>query len=498
MSKRPASSHSNLDESPGPTVRKRNMFRVIRPPSPASGAAPGEGNLAMKASRLQGKALDRNSNLGVSSRPSSASSSRVVYKSQSQRGRGSPLERESQLSRVEYMDQLPSAELLGQWMEHRWDNDLHQFVCRLTESSRFNGFIMAMIFFNTIVLALETSPNFHYYYEMELAIVDQGLLAIYTVEAMLRIYAEPKKYWLNFSNLFDFLLVVVSLCQPVIEMFVKGAGGVMVFRMFRALKALRTLRSVSFSTNLQVLVSALIDTIRRYVVSVIILLVFIMFLFGVVGYYLFGSNKKSKNQDALNDWGTLGRAMLSLFTYVTADGWTSIQENIDNADMTGKWSRLYTIGFICIGHFIMTNVFIGIIIMNISEATETFRQERRKEREKAVRRKKAFMMKRQREDINSMVERQKRGNWSNFYEMVQSYQQSLNHNDYSSVQDMCINPAWIDMFLTSLDQQDKTIQGIMSLHLEILHTFAAMAGEKHKEGKGKDAERQKSAEKKRS
>ncbi|XP_037076171.1 cation channel sperm-associated protein 3-like [Pollicipes pollicipes] len=332
-----------------------------------------------------------------------------------------------------------------------------------------------MIIFNTVVLALETSPSLRYEFELELAIIDQSLLAIYTVEAILRIYAEPKNYWLQFSNLFDFLLVIVSLCQPVIEMFVKGAGGVMVFRMFRALKALRTLRSVSFSTNLQVLVSALIDTIRRYVVSVIILLVFIMFLFGVVGYYLFGSNKFAADQSAREDWGNLGRAMLSLFTYVTADGWTAIQENIDDADMTGKWSRLYTIGFICIGHFIMTNVFIGIIIMNISEATETFRKERRRERELAVRRKKSFMMKRQREDINRMMEKQRRGNWSNFYEMVQSFQESLSHDDYTTVHDMCTNPVWINTFLSSLDQQDYTLENLFFLHFEMMHTLAAMA-----------------------
>ena len=357
----------------------------------------------------------------------------------------------------------------------RWDGELHEFVCTLTESSRFNGFIMLMIIFNTVVLAVETSPTLRYEYEMALAIVDQSLLAIYTVEAILRIYAEPKSYWLQVSNLFDFLLVVVSLCQPLIEMFVKGAGGVMVFRMFRALKALRTLRSVSFSTNLQVLVSALIDTIRRYVVSVIILLVFIMFLFGVVGYYLFGSNKFAENQAAQEDWGTLGRAMLSLFTYVTADGWTAVQENIDDADMTGKWSRLYTIFFICIGHFIMTNVFIGIIIMNISEATETFRQERRRERELAVKRKKAFMMQRQREDINRMMEKQRRGNWSNFYEMVQSFQESLSHDDYTTVQDMCTNPIWIQTLLNTLDRQDQTLENLMNLYFELLHTLAKMS-----------------------
>ncbi|KAF0308769.1 Cation channel sperm-associated protein 3 [Amphibalanus amphitrite] len=425
--------------------------------------APGEGDLTMKSSKLYTRALGRQPSRKLKSK----SSGEVDTPVQTRKLSTLPSNVITVRSSIEKRD--------SSRMMTRWDEDLHKFVCTLTESSRFNGFIMLMIIFNTVVLAVETSPTLRYEYEMALAIVDQSLLAIYTVEAILRIYAEPKNYWLQVSNLFDFLLVVVSLCQPVIEMFVKGAGGVMVFRMFRALKALRTLRSVSFSTNLQVLVSALIDTIRRYVVSVIILLVFIMFLFGVVGYYLFGSNKFAADEAAREDWGTLGRAMLSLFTYVTADGWTAVQDNIDGADMTGKWSRLYTIGFICIGHFIMTNVFIGIIIMNISEATETFRQERRRERELAVRRKKAFMMQRQREDINRMMEKQRRGNWSNFYEMVQSFQESLNHDDYTTVQDMCTNPVWILSLLNTLDLQDQTLENLMNLYFELLHTLAKMS-----------------------
>ena len=60
-------------------------------------------------------------------------------------------------------------------------------------------------------------------------------------------------------------------------------------------------------------------------------------------------------------------------SYVTVDGWTDLQDELDDRNMEG--SRIYTIIFIFLGHFIFTNVFIGVIIMNISEATESYKQE---------------------------------------------------------------------------------------------------------------------------
>lgn len=53
------------------------------------------------------------------------------------------------------------------------------------------------------------------------------------------------------------------------------------------------------------------------------------------------------------------------------EGWTDLQDRLDSLGFA-MGSRIYTILFIFLGHFIFTNVFVGVIIMNISEATETY------------------------------------------------------------------------------------------------------------------------------
>ena len=85
-------------------------------------------------------------------------------------------------------------------------------------------------------------------------------------------------------------------------------------QLFFPVAAARTLRTISFIEGLQVLVTALIDTIRNSVLNVVILLAMLMAFFAVVGYYIFGYDEDTGDKE---NWGSLSTAMLTLFTFVT-------------------------------------------------------------------------------------------------------------------------------------------------------------------------------------
>jgi hypothetical protein len=66
------------------------------------------------------------------------------------------------------------------------------------------------------------------------------------------------------------------------------------------------------------------DTIRKSVVNIVALLLLMMLLFAIMGYYLFtydieiNSVQEQIYADLVREsWGNLGSAMLSLFTFVT-------------------------------------------------------------------------------------------------------------------------------------------------------------------------------------
>ena len=86
--------------------------------------------------------------------------------------------------------------------------------------------------------------------------------------------------------------------------------------------AARTLRTISFIEGLQVLVTALIDTIRNSVLNVVILLAMLMAFFAVVGYYIFGYEEETGDKE---NWGNLSTAMLTLFTFVTVSSIVSLK-----------------------------------------------------------------------------------------------------------------------------------------------------------------------------
>ncbi|XP_002730732.1 cation channel sperm-associated protein 3-like [Saccoglossus kowalevskii] len=345
----------------------------------------------------------------------------------------------------------------------RCDYDFHKFVQIFTESSIFNGFIMTTIMLNAMFMAFETDIDIKANATLLFIIADDIFLGIYTVEFILKIYAEPVRYFYSSYNIFDFIVLIISYFPAIFSGAGGGDSGVDFIRVLRALRALRTLRTVSFIRGLQVLVTALLDTIRKSVLNVVLLLLLLMFLFGIVGYYFFGSSDKEH-------WGGLGPAMLTLFAYVTVDGWTDLQQSLDDKGLTG--SRFYTISFIFLGHFIFTNIFISAIIMNIHDATEDDREEQIRERVMIVHKKKEYMIKKQHDDVKQMLEKQQGSRFSNFHEMMEEFQRTLRHDDYVIMVDLATNLTWLETFITSLDHQDNTIYRLQQLNFEVSKLLA--------------------------
>ena len=104
-------------------------------------------------------------------------------------------------------------------------------------------------------------------------------------------------------------------------------GSVTFLRVLRALRALRALRGISFIRSLQVLVAALRTTVSE-VLNLVLLLALLMYIFGIMGYYFFGSAEYALGTGrSTEDWDSLSSGCMSLFVFVTADGWTDIQES---------------------------------------------------------------------------------------------------------------------------------------------------------------------------
>lgn len=224
---------------------------------------------------------------------------------------------------------------------------LEQFVA----SRAFRSVIIFVILVAGVVAGLETNASLMAQYGALFRVIDQLILAIFIGEALLKMAAHGRKPWRYFSdgwNVFDFLIIVISLI-PV---------GVAFAPVLRVARVLRVLRLVSVLPKLQLLVGALLKSLSA-MGYVSLLLALLFYLYAVAGVQLFGPTDPE-------NFGSLGMALLTLFRVVTLDNWGDIflyqLEHVAAIKVT-----IYFVTFIVFGTMIILNLFIGIIMNSMAE-----------------------------------------------------------------------------------------------------------------------------------
>ena len=67
------------------------------------------------------------------------------------------------------------------------------------------------------------------------------------------------------------------------------------------------------------MVDAFLITLKTNVLDVLVLLLIVIFIFGILGHYLFGTSSNANY--SLKDWGNIGNSFYTLLVLVCADGW---------------------------------------------------------------------------------------------------------------------------------------------------------------------------------
>ena len=99
----------------------------------------------------------------------------------------------------------------------------------------------------------------------------------------------------------------------------------------------------------------------------------ILFVYGMVGWILFAD-------ELPEEWGNIGRAMLTLFVMLTLENWPTYMQE---AMAVHTWAWIYFVSFILVAAFIVLNVLIGIVLNSMEEARELERRQAIRDRHKA-------------------------------------------------------------------------------------------------------------------
>jgi voltage-gated sodium channel len=218
-------------------------------------------------------------------------------------------------------------------------------IALFVESPQFRRAVTTLILLNAIIVGLETYPEVRAGYGHVLRIADRIILYLFTVELVLRFFAErPRRafFWSGW-NIFD--LVIVGLGYlPASDFFT-------VARLFRIV---RVLRAISVIPSLQRVVAALLLSLPS-LGHIAALLGLLIYVYAAIGTSLFGPF-------APEFFGTLHQSILTLFSVITLEGWVGVMDEV-LPHMPMAW--IYFVTFILLGTFVALNFFVGVIVNNL-------------------------------------------------------------------------------------------------------------------------------------
>jgi len=203
------------------------------------------------------------------------------------------------------------------------------------------NFITALIILNAITLGLETETDIMAAYGPALIIFDKIILAIFTVEILLKLLYRRLDFFKNGWNVFDFVIVGIAL--------VPSSGPLSVLRTLRIFRAMRLLSVVP---SMRKVTQALFSAIPG-ILSVGSMILLIFYVSAVLSTNFFGGE--------FTEWfGNVGKSMFTLFQIMTLESWSMgivrpVMENF-------SWAWAFFVPFILVTSFAVLNLFIGIIV----------------------------------------------------------------------------------------------------------------------------------------
>jgi len=225
-----------------------------------------------------------------------------------------------------------------------------RFCARTADSSAFNILIFAVILANAAVLGLETYDGIVREAGGLLTTLNDVFLAIFVVELCIRLTgfgSRPQDFFRSGWNIFDFLVVAASFTPGLRE-------NAMLLRLARLARVLRIVRLLP---DLRVLTIAIARSIPG-VMSLGILAVLVLFIYGMVGWTIF-------QDQAPEQYGTISEAMLTLFITLTLE---NLPEQLALGRELSEWTLVYFISYAMLAAFLIFNILIGVVINSLEEA----------------------------------------------------------------------------------------------------------------------------------
>ncbi|KAL5240540.1 hypothetical protein ACI65C_007950 [Semiaphis heraclei] len=276
---------------------------------------------------------------------------------------------------------------------------LRECIKLLVNHRRFQQCILLAILINTLSMGIEyhNQPT-----ELTVIVEYSNIVfsAIFAAEMFLKVIAEgPCGYVSNGFNVFDGIIVILSIVE-LTQSFENTSGqregnsGLSVLRTFRLLRILKLVR---FMPNLRRQLFVMLRTMDNVAVFFSLLILFI-FIFSILGMYLFGGKfcmygngarecncKEIVTKHPLcvcdrKHFNNVLWATVTVFQILTQEDWNIVLFN--GMEKTSHWAALYFVTLMTFGNYVLFNLLVAILVEGFSSERNERRERERRELER--------------------------------------------------------------------------------------------------------------------
>jgi voltage-gated sodium channel len=245
-------------------------------------------------------------------------------------------------------------------LENKEFSGFRRIAANIVENKFFIRAIIILIIVNAITIGLETNKDLMKAYGTYFHLFDHFVIGVFVVEVALKLYAYRLSFFKVGWNIFDFIIVAISL--------IPSAAGLSILR---ALRIFRLFRLFSLVPQMRNVIGALLHAIPG-MASIIGILLVLIYISAVLATQFFGQND---DPIMYSYFGDVSHSMYTMFQLMTLEDWPDIA----NPTMElYPWAWTFFIPFIIITTFAVLNLFIGIIVdaLNIVKEQDISKKEK--------------------------------------------------------------------------------------------------------------------------
>lgn len=261
----------------------------------------------------------------------------------------------------------------------------------LTNSEAFEKFMLTVILCNLVTLCVD-------HWNEAQVFVDFSLYAnicftiIYFFEVVVKLIGLSTWYFKSNWNIFDFLVVIVSIVGIVLELQLnrsvgsETSGFVGIIKTMKVLRVGKLFRHSSKFEGIRILLGTIVLSLPS-LMNIGMLLLVVVFIFAIIGMALFKNLMHNGAITQTNNFETFSNALLVLFRLNTSAGWNDIVaacslepsgspdscvneffgENYGNCGSRGAAQAFFAC-YTLVSFLIIVNMYVAVILENLEEA----------------------------------------------------------------------------------------------------------------------------------